>query len=200
LPKGLIGPDDYIHHRLNFRQQYDRRDDQALPLDGWFARFDNSFGVVTGDESVGYFETEAQLSYYRTLGENTSYALGVRGGFILPTDDNDLPIDLRKFIGGANSVRSFPERDLGPNVNDAPLGGTSWWVANAEYSHTLKGPLRWLIFLDAGALDQDLEFAAGLGLRVDLPVGPIRLEYGHSLSRDPGEPSGAFHFAIGSTF
>jgi len=200
LPSGLIGPRDYFNHRLNFRQQYDRRDDPALPADGWFARLDSALGVVHGDETISYFETEAQLSYYRTLGQNTSYALGLRGGFLLPSEDNALPIDLRQFLGGANSVRSFPERELGTEVNGDPLGGTSWWVANAEYSHTLKGPLRWLIFLDAGALDGDVEFAAGLGLRIDLPVGPIRLEYGRSLSRDDGEPSGAFHFAIGSTF
>ena len=44
------------------------------------------------------------------------------------------------------------------------------------------------------------EVAAGLGLRVDLPVGPIRLEYGRNLTREGREPSGAFHFAIGITF
>ncbi len=201
LPDNLTGPEKYFNHRLNFRQTYDKRDDPTLPADGWFARFDTSVGFVHGDVSLSYFETDAQLSYYRTLGDNTSYALGLRGGLILSTgEEEDLPIDLRRFIGGANSVRSFPERELGANFNGDPLGGTTWWLANAEYSHTLKGPVRGLIFLDAGALDDELEFAAGLGLRIDLPVGPIRLEYGHSLSRDKGEPRGAFHFAIGSTF
>ncbi len=201
LPDGLIGPEKYFNHRLNFRQTYDRRDDPTLPADGWFARFDTSLGYVHGDTSVSYFETDAQLSYYRTLGDNTSYALGLRGGVIVANGSQEnLPIDLRKFLGGANSVRCFPEREMGPNFNGTPLGGTTWWLANAEYNHTLAGPVRWLIFLDAGALDDDLEFAAGVGLRLDLPVGPIRLEYGRSLSRDSGEPSGAFHFAIGSTF
>ena len=201
LPDGLIGPENYLHHRLYLRQTYDRRNDPTLPSDGFLARLDSASGFVHGDTSTSYFESEAQLSYYRSLGDNTSYALSIRGGFILPSDgESDLPIDLRKFLGGSNSVRSFPERDLGPEVNGRPTGGTSWWVANAEYSHTLNGPFRWLVFIDAGALDGEVELAAGLGLRIDLPVGPIRLEYGHSLSQDPGEPSGAFHFAIGSTF
>lgn len=201
LPNELIGPTNYLSHRLSFRQKYDRRDDPTLPSDGWFARLDATLGLVTGDTNIGYLETDAQLSYYRSLGENSAYALGLRGGLIYSSGDKkDLPIDLRKFLGGANTVRSFPERDMGPQSEGSPLGGNAWWVANAEYTRSLKGPLKGVFFLDAGTLDDDLELAAGLGVRIDLPVGPIRFEYGRSLSRDDGDPSGAFHFAIGTTF
>ncbi|MDB2673983.1 BamA/TamA family outer membrane protein [Akkermansiaceae bacterium] len=55
-------------------------------------------------------------------------------------------------------------------------------------------------FIDAAGLDSEVELAAGIGVRINLPVGPIRLEYGRSLSQDSGEPGGAFHFAIGTTF
>ena len=89
---------------------------------------------------------------------------------------------------------------MGPDFEGDPLGGTSWWVANVEYTRTIKGPIKGVVFVDAGALDNELELAAGLGVRIDLPVGPIRLEYGRSLSQDDGEPGGAFHFAIGTTF
>jgi outer membrane protein assembly complex protein YaeT len=201
IPDELIGPDQYLVNRLNFRQKYDRRDDPTLPSDGWFAKLDASLGLAAGSDSVGFFETEAQLSYYKSLGENSAYALGLRGGLIIPTGSSeDLPIDLRKFLGGANTIRSFPEREMGPNFEGDPLGGTSWWVANVEYTRTIKGPIKGVVFVDAGALDNELELAAGLGVRIDLPVGPIRLEYGRSLSQDDGEPGGAFHFAIGTTF
>ena len=54
-------------------------------------------------------------------------------------------------------------------------------------------------------LEQGLDFASpeiavGMGIRLDLPVGPIRFEYGHNLTRDEGEPSGTWHFAIGTAF
>ena len=42
--------------------------------------------------------------------------------------------------------------------------------------------------------------AIGLGLRFNLPVGPIRLEYGHNMTQDEGEPSGTWQFAIGIAF
>ena len=201
LPDELIGPDDYLVNRVNLRQRYDRRNDPALPSDGWYARIENSLGFAAGDGGIGFFETRAQLSYYRTLGEKNALALGLRGGLILPTkDDEDLPIDLRRFLGGANTIRSFPELEMGRSVDGKALGGTTWWIANAEFTRTLAGPVKGLLFFDAAKLDTETEAAVGLGVRIDLPVGPIRLEYGHSLTRDPGEPSGAFHFAIGTTF
>ena len=60
-------------------------------------------------------------------------------------------------------------------------------------------------FFDAGVLSQNyskltsasIEAAVGLGLRLDLPIGPVRLEYAYNLTRNPGEPVGTFHFAIG---
>lgn len=201
IPDSLIGPTDYLVNRLNFRQIYDRRDDPALPSDGWYARLENSLGFASGDGGIGFFDTRARLGYYHSLGDQQTLALGLRGGLIVPTrNDDQLPLDLRRFLGGANTIRSFPELQMGPYFDDYSLGGTTWWVANAEYTRTLAGPVKGLLFFDAARLDTETDLAVGLGVRVNLPVGPIRLEYGRSLSRDPGEPSGAFHFAIGTTF
>ncbi len=82
------------------------------------------------------------------------------------------------------------------------------WAANGGITRTIAGSLKAVAFFDAGSIArnyQDLasspiELAPGLGLRFDLPIGPVRLEYGYNLTRDPGEPVGAFHFAIGSAF
>ncbi|MEN8772235.1 MAG: BamA/TamA family outer membrane protein [Akkermansiaceae bacterium] len=201
IPDKFIGATNYLVTRLGWRQLYDNRDDPALPSDGWFARLDTSLGLSYGDESVGFLEVESQISYYQTLGGNTAFALGFRGGFISPTVDNEsLPIDLRKFQGGANTIRSFPELEMGPSFDGYALGGTKWWLANAEYMHTIAGPIRGIVFIDTAGLDSEVELAAGVGVRINLPVGPIRFEYGRSLSQDSGEPSGAFHFAIGTTF
>ena len=209
IPIDIIGQKNYGVSRLSFRQRYDRRDDPTLTTTGLLAELDTSLGISLGDESVPFFETTAEISYYKKLSENSRYALGIRGGFIKPSgDSSNLPIDLRKFLGGANTVRSFTERDLGSKYGNDPIGGTSWWVANAEYTRKITGPVQGVLFIDAGALspapdglfDADIEVAAGLGIRLDLPVGPIRLEYGYSLTRDNEEPAGAFHFAIGATF
>ena len=118
------------------------------------------------------------------------------------------PIAGGLFNGGARSVRSFAERALGPESNNYPTGGEGMWHTNAELTRSLSGSLKAVSFLDAGSLSRhyqqlgssSLELAAGLGLRLDLPIGPVRLEYGYNLTRDPGEPVGTLHFAIGVTF
>ena len=128
---------------------------------------------------------------------------------LVPSGDGaDLPIDLRLFNGGARSVRSFPEREVGPAVNGYPTGGEAMWNANVELIRGITDAVRAVAFFDAGSLSRgydeitsaDIELAAGLGLRLDLPIGPVRFEYGFNLTRDSGEPAGTFHFAIGTAY
>lgn len=210
LPRSEIGPDGYFLHVLGLSQIYDRRDNVALPEDGFYAKLDTGLGLALGAESVSFVRAEAQVSYYKSIFDKGAVAVGGRAGVIVPNgSDASLPVDLRYFLGGSNSVRSFPERELGPEANNGiPRGGESYWVANAEYIHTIAGPLNAVLFLDAGSLSRDhnelfagdIKYALGLGLRLDLPIGPVRLEYGHALNPEGSDPSGAFHFAIGTAF
>src|SRR5690606_27342358 len=67
-----------------------------------------------------------------------------------------------------------------------PLGGLSLWEANAEVRFPIRGPLGGAVFLDAAdvspyELDVRLDrphLSAGLGLRYETPIGPIRLDVG----------------------
>ena len=47
---------------------------------------------------------------------------------------------------------------------------------------------------------EDMRYAIGGGLRYNLPIGAIRLDYGLNPSPAPGDAQGAFHFAIGVAF
>ena len=72
----------------------------------------------------------------------------------------------------------------------------------------LAGPLNFVIFTDAGNVVEgtdpfdfnDLEIAVGAGIRINLPTGPIRFEYGYNATHDEGEPEGTFQFVIGINF
>lgn len=204
-----LGPKNYFIHRISFEQTIDHRDNTILPTDGYFIRLNNELGLTFYNESVSYFRTDARLSAYQPVSEQSHIAFNLQAGMIIPSGDSEnLPIDMRYFLGGASTVRSFPERELGPSSNGYPRGGEAYWSANLEYIHTLKGLLRGIVFFDAGNLNENYEnfgsgrtnIAAGVGLRFDLPIGPVRLEYGHNLNPDDGDPSGTFHFAIGTTF
>lgn len=210
IPSNLLGETVYQNPYIRFNQRLDYRDSKVLPTKGWNAEFPIEFGAALGEVSSTYVKAELSSAWHLPLGEDAKIALGARAGFLTVSGaPNDLPIDLRFFLGGPRSVRSYPERELGPrSLTGYPIGGEGYWVANAEYVRNLAGAVKLVGFVDAGALSRTLgglgsaspDVAAGLGLRFDLPVGPVRLEYGHNLTRDSGEPSGAWHFAIGVAF
>ena len=213
-PDGLLpsdlGDDDYIYAALRFNQMLDYRDNAALPTSGWHIAAPVEVGAVLTKDSSIFARLQLEGSWHYKMSESSQFSVGARGGLLISDGGtNNLPIDQRFFLGGANSVRSFRERELGPwSTTGYPTGGEAYWVTNFEYIRAVAGPLRAVAFVDAGGLTtnwedlgmSDPEIAVGLGLRINLPIGPARLEYGHNLTRDGRDPSGTWHFAIGATF
>lgn len=210
LPPARLGDDGYVNASIRISQLLDYRDNALLPTSGWHLAAPIELGAAIGDDTTGYLKMQLEGSWHHTLSESSQFSVGARGGVLLPGGgSNRLPIDLRFFTGGANSVRSYRERELGPwSFTGYPVGGEAYWVTNFEYTRKLVGPLRGVAFVDAGGLTEnwedfgfsDPEVAVGLGLRINLPIGPARLEYGHNLTQDGREASGSWHFAIGATF
>jgi outer membrane protein insertion porin family len=209
LPSAFLGDHLYSHARVGFIPDWDYRDSAVLPTSGWHLSLPFQLGSVVGRDENGYFKFGMDGGWYHAI--NRTYQLGVGGyaEWVMPSGDiQDLPIDLRVFNGGSRSVRSFPERGLGPTLGGAPYGGDFSWAVQTELSRPIRGALRAVSFMDVGGVSGNytapmgggLEVAVGLGLRLDLPIGPVRLEYGHNLTRDRGEPPGTWHFAIGATF
>jgi outer membrane protein assembly complex protein YaeT len=209
LPVSELGETVYGQPRLRVTQTLDYRDSAVLPRNGWHLTAPLEIGSAMGDLSTSYVQAELSGAWYHTFENDWQIVLGGAGGILMPSGDGvDIPVNLRLFNGGAHSVRSFPERELGPTVEGYPTGGEGVWHANVELIRRLAGSLKAVGFVDAGSLSRefdklssgDVELAVGLGLRLDLPIGPVRLEYGYNLTRDPGDPVGTLHFAIGVAF
>jgi len=147
--------------------------------------------------------------------ERSLLAFGARTGIVYPLDTSGvsaplaIPIDERFFIGGSTTVRSFGARDLGPHDRGGnPIGGEFYTVFNVEYTFPIYGELLGAVFVDAGNLLpdarspglDDMRYAIGAGLRYNLPIGPIRLDYGVNPSPRSNEDFGAFHFSFGFAF
>ena len=138
----------------------------------------------------------------------TMLAFGARAGVIQSLNDELIPIDERFYNGGANSVRSFAERELGPKSRGEPIGGEFFTIFNLEYTFPVYGELQLAVFADAGNLISqaedagfdDMRYAIGLGLRYQLPIGPLRIDYGVNPDRRDGEAFGALHFSFGFAF
>jgi outer membrane protein assembly complex protein YaeT len=208
LAKEALGETDYFLSVIGLNYLYDGRDSSVSPSKGFFGRLGADLGNVAGNQPNSFIRFKGQAAYHLPLNDKSALAFNVETGFLTSTDDDELPVDLRYFLGGSDSVRSFPDRDLGPEFDGTARGGQAYWFANMEYVRKIAGPVYGVAFLDAGALERDIssfpsfdpKYAAGLGLRLDLPIGPVRLEYGHALNPEGGDPNGAFHFAIGASF
>ena len=201
----FAGPQDYVLAAVGLTQTLDYRDDVTNPTRGWV--FTTSADVDALGGRVAFARASARYSWYRTFGK-TLLGLGARAGWIIPVGDEVVPIDLRFVNGGGTTVRSFAERKLGPkDAGGNPLGGNFYTVFNAEWDYPIKGALGGAIFADAGnllgaskvSLD-DMRYAVGVGLRYQLPIGPVRIDYGYNPSPKAGDAAGAFHLSFGFAF
>jgi outer membrane protein insertion porin family len=182
---------------------------------------ENHFIRLTG-RVAGY----VPLTQEKVAEKRTVIALSLSAGYNLQLDSESKTYpDRLFFLGGVDSLRAFlvdsvvPEDiaqriingERGPDgerltVDDVPIrGGDVALNPRAELRFPLTLPLQGGIFLDTGNLWVDpsgidlfvLRYAAGAGLRIGTPIGPLALDYGINLIRRPWEDFGAFHFSIG---
>jgi outer membrane protein insertion porin family len=236
-PSFLLGPEDYQVDTIGLTNTLDLRESPYVnprgflignTLDVASSALGSDIEFIRGTMRVGYYlpfgpkpltpgvvEDQPPGTLLQRWFRQSSIAFGARGGVIhsLSNSGSDeataIPIDERFFIGGATTVRSFGERDLGPHDNHGhPVGGEFYTVFNVEYTFPILGELQGAVFTDAGNLLptsedvglNDMRYAIGAGLRYKLPVGPIRLDYGVNPDPHEFEDFGAFHFSFGFAF
>ena len=102
----------------------------------------------------------------------------------------DLPVSIRYFGGGDQSVRGYEYQSLGPlNELGEVIGGKHLLSGGVEFDFPIRANWKMAVFMDAGNAfdsfsDYQLKKAAGIGLRWLSPVGPIRLDFASALDDD----------------
>jgi outer membrane protein insertion porin family len=125
-------------------------------------------------------------------------------------DSDEVPIFDRLYLGGANNLRGFNFREVGPvDEFDNPIGGNSLGYLTFEVTFPIMSRVRGAVFSDLGFVNASAyDFSSsnvnadiGFGLRLDLPIGPIRVDYGYPVIHDGWNgPPGKFNFNIGYQF
>lgn len=191
---------------------HDSRDNIYNPTTGFYNLFSIEYagGMLDGDKDFIKYQT--RQSKYFPIGEKAVFELKARAGLVEAFDDSrDVPIYERFYAGGANTIRGYKERRIGPEgAFGDPIGGRIKAIFNAEYTYSLAKNLKWAFFYDLGniwadhdAFDWDnlkLRAGIGTGMRVKTPLGPIRLDYGYALNPKEGDKRGRFHFAMSHVF
>ena len=210
LTREELGPDSYRPASAGGNFTLDFRDSPLIPRRGWLVN--GALQGFSGAGDVSFLKSDLSAAFYYPFSAKWRAAAGARTTTLSGVDDPaEVPIDLRVYNGGGNSVRSFPERELGPvSRTGTPLGGLSATVVSAELSYEVISGLEIAAFGDAGTLDtegssvfavpDDWRYAIGAGLRYKLPIGPLRVDYGFNPDRREGEPFGALHVTFGFAF
>ncbi|MDQ6654875.1 MAG: BamA/TamA family outer membrane protein, partial [Verrucomicrobiota bacterium] len=189
---------------------YDSRDNPFLTRKGQRFSFTPYIagGFLGGDTQLYGIDLEG--SQYFKLPADLILLLNAQFRAVDTWGSGDrVPIFDRLFLGGANDLRGFTFRDVGPrDIRGEPLGGKTSARATVELTYPIIEKVRGAVFYDTGFvstgtfdLGGSVASDVGLGLRLDLPIGPIRLDYGIPL-QNAGlkSSSGHFNFNVGYQF
>jgi outer membrane protein insertion porin family len=197
------GEDDLFTFR--FGATRDLRDNKLQATKGSLLRVSVEQTVPIGSGSILLNRIRGSYSYYIPINlikftkGPQSLAFNVQAGTIV----GDLPPYEAFVLGGSNSVRGYPEGEVG--------NGRSFAQATAEYRFPIFKIVGGAVFFDYGttlgsdssvpgepSVLRDLPgsgFGYGAGVRIQSPLGPIRVDYAIN---DDGD--NRIHFGIGERF
>jgi outer membrane protein insertion porin family len=180
----------------------------------------NELEMTMKDFVSRYLKVSVTGSGYIPVGHSVVLAAQARLGriFHLSGDSQTYP-NRAFFLGGVDTMRGYLEDELIPqdlvepilsadlDPNTVVRSGDAFVLVRAEVRFPIYAELRGGVFTDIGNLwadadnlnPLDLRPTAGVGLRLNTPVGPIALDWGFNLNPREAleERTNALHFSIG---
>src|SRR6266550_1818330 len=196
---------------------FDRRDNPLLTRSGQRVTFAPHIagGFLGGDTQIYGLDLEGSQYFHfwwdtiLLINSEIATVSTWGSGNQIPGSSDQVPIFERLFLGGSNNLRGFPFREVGPQDKfGEPLGGNSMARATVEFTFPIIEKARGAIFYDTGFVNggawsfgfDHIASDVGVGLRLDLPIGPLRIDYGYPIQRDGYNGGGKFNFSVGYQF
>lgn len=175
---------------ITFGRVFDSRDNVYDPHEGKRIGYSMEWaGGLGGD--FDFTKWTADWRYYYRAGGESVWALNLGAGYAT----GSMPLSQRFTMGGSDTLRGY---------EDDQFRGNSMLKATLEYRFPIVKKVQGVLFTDNGyAWDKRHESAFdlgliknsyGLGLRINSPLGPVKLDYGY------GSNGGKFHFSFGGQF
>ena len=191
----------------------DSRDNFRIPTRGFRTRV---FGDVSPAGDNQYWRVGLTHRHYWNVCKRYDHVFmaGLRAETIDGLGD-DVPIYNRMFLGGPKSIRGIEYRNVSPMVSRdddagyAPWGGQTLLCCNFEYTIPIVKMLRFAVFSDVGSVGEDafdfdfsdtFAWTAGVGIRLDIPMFPIRLDFATPIEKPDHADEEVFSFTVGYDF
>lgn len=178
---------------MTFTHVYDSRDNYFNATKGKRLSYALQWGGHGLGGNFDFYKFTAEGRFYKQLGNGHVLALRLMGGYI----SGHISYSDLFSLGGANNLRGY---------EDDQFKGDKMYAATLEYRLPIAKKVQGVLFTDVGSTwgidrgqipwykdDRSIHFSAGVGLRLQTPIGPVRLDYGYG-------KKGKFHFSFGTQF
>ena len=178
---------------FTFSHVYDTRDNYFAATKGRRLSATVQYAGHGLGGNFNFYKISLEGRFYKGLSNGHTLALRLRGGYI----HGDSSYNMLFNLGGSDSLRGY---------EDYQFKGEKMYAATLEYRVPIAKKIEGVVFTDVGnawGVDpgkipwyQDstkIRTSYGVGLRVQTPIGPVRLDYGRG-------DKGKFHFSFGAQF
>lgn len=173
---------------------YVKTDNIVQPTIGRSLNFTLEGGSSNAFSSSSFIQGELKGKLFVTPFSFGHFILRGNLGYTVVKDLNDLPLSMRFFAGGMNSIRGFEDSGIGP--------GKYLGVGSIEYRNHIAYDVSGAVFYDMGTatnhIGTPLNRGVGVGLVYESVVGPIKLYVAEAISKT-GHPRSVV-FSMGPEF
>ena len=200
------GPETFNLITLPLAAELDRRDNALDPTSGYYADLSiTPFLGLSGTSDGAQVTLDARA--YRNLNKLT-FAGRLQLGSLFGPSLEESPAIYRFYSGGGGTVRGQDYQSLGVDLGGNSTGGRSFLGLSAEARIDVSDSIQIVPFLDWGYIGAESfpdftgnsHSGAGLGIRYDTGIGPIRLDLATPVSGDDDASSFYIYVGIGQAF
>ena len=182
--------EDNIQERsVSLKLNIDKKDDPLFTKKGLL--FNGIIKSAGFGGSRAYSKMDITLNTYYPLTKRSVFAMRIQFGKIWGWDENYDDYSFEKFyLGGSTSMRGWEVLRFSENENNEPNGETIRLMTNIEIRQKIYKSFGMTVFSDGGLLAEvfpkefysELIWDSGIGITVDTPLGPARLDYAIQLN------------------
>ncbi|KJZ19228.1 autotransporter assembly complex protein TamA [Loktanella sp. S4079] len=208
-----LGTREYTLFTLPLDATYDARDSETNAKSGYYIDLSLTPFVSLGTD-IGGARVFGDARGYYSLGasDQLTFAGRLQFGSVLGAGIAEAPADFLFYSGGGGTVRGQPYKSLGIDSTQGgtpvTTGGTSFAGAQLEARYTVRDKISLVGFYDIGQVgdtelpfeDGDWHAGAGVGLRYETGIGPIRLDIGTQASGENAGKDVQVYIGIGQAF